>query len=349
MSSFNKYGGKSYSVGSTDNTSIFDVANLIENSSTELKYNDNCYFDPTQNFYYGGQYQESGGPSAAAPDQCESHQQDYHSEGEGEAGWEGDDYGYYATGSMCAELDWVGLAERLDALLQRLRPNRSFSAEAVLYALQSHVDPEADAAALETQLATAADSLARTDRRSAEARPPCRHLLQGRCYRRDCAFEHDLAAVTCTYWLASGCASGAACPFAHALDYAAAEAEGATGGAAAAAVYVEEEDAFPSLTVSCSSSSSSAGKPTSKTDYKAACQTSSWGPTGGEAASQPRAVAGDGWGRRGGAEEELLDVGAWVDSGRAVAADYARQRSEAAALASARNSCFHQATQAYLG
>lgn len=48
---------------------------------------------------------------------------------------------------------------------------------------------------------------------------PCRHLLQGGCFRSDCRFNHDLSSVPCRYWLlsASGCTLEQ-CPFSHNIE-----------------------------------------------------------------------------------------------------------------------------------
>ena len=34
---------------------------------------------------------------------------------------------------------------------------------------------------------------------------PCKYMLSGRCYRKDCFYQHDVAGVPCRYWLASQC------------------------------------------------------------------------------------------------------------------------------------------------
>ena len=46
---------------------------------------------------------------------------------------------------------------------------------------------------------------------------PCRHALQGGCYRKDCWFDHDFAVVPCRYWLLGyqGCTATDQCPFQH--------------------------------------------------------------------------------------------------------------------------------------
>lgn len=49
---------------------------------------------------------------------------------------------------------------------------------------------------------------------------PCRHLLQQRCVRSDCFFDHDLSGIPCKYWLYYGtCTSGESCLFMHDLAH----------------------------------------------------------------------------------------------------------------------------------
>lgn len=48
--------------------------------------------------------------------------------------------------------------------------------------------------------------------------PVCRHLLQdGRCYRADCSYGHDVENHTCLFWLKSRCGKGTACRFLHGI------------------------------------------------------------------------------------------------------------------------------------
>jgi hypothetical protein len=56
---------------------------------------------------------------------------------------------------------------------------------------------------------------------------PCRHMLNSKCLRRDCYFDHDVSEIPCRYWLLSvGCSnwsgdngtnSYSTCPFQHHL------------------------------------------------------------------------------------------------------------------------------------
>jgi hypothetical protein len=45
----------------------------------------------------------------------------------------------------------------------------------------------------------------------------CRHELQGTCYRHDCPYSHDIAGVTCLFWLKGRChhKEGSTCRFMH--------------------------------------------------------------------------------------------------------------------------------------
>lgn len=53
---------------------------------------------------------------------------------------------------------------------------------------------------------------------ASEAVRICRHYLAGSCKRSDCQFSHEVSGMACRYWSsATGCGSGAACPFLHAL------------------------------------------------------------------------------------------------------------------------------------
>ena len=37
---------------------------------------------------------------------------------------------------------------------------------------------------------------------------PCSFFVEGECLRQDCKFSHDLAAVTCRFWIESSCFKG---------------------------------------------------------------------------------------------------------------------------------------------
>ncbi len=44
---------------------------------------------------------------------------------------------------------------------------------------------------------------------------PCRYLLNGGCYRHDCAFSHSFDSVVCKFWLHEGCLAADNCFFLH--------------------------------------------------------------------------------------------------------------------------------------
>lgn len=43
---------------------------------------------------------------------------------------------------------------------------------------------------------------------AAQRRRPCSFFVEGECLRPDCKFSHDLAAITCRFWIESSCFKG---------------------------------------------------------------------------------------------------------------------------------------------
>lgn len=106
--------------------------------------------------------------------------------------------------------DAVALAINVKERLQLLCPFIVFSTEAicsVLYDCAGDFEQAAENIQSAYNVATACK--------------PCRHMMTGKCYKRDCAFEHDVAGVTCRFWLLDpGCAAlsiqdGGTCQFQH--------------------------------------------------------------------------------------------------------------------------------------
>ena len=94
-------------------------------------------------------------------------------------------------------------------------PSIIFSSEAiyaVLWDPYCNGDAETAAISIETAFKTASSA------------KPCRHMLTGKCYKKDCAFLHDVQDITCRYYLMQqGCAmmsvhDGGDCPFKHTVD-----------------------------------------------------------------------------------------------------------------------------------
>ncbi|KAL3938454.1 MAG: hypothetical protein SGBAC_006632 [Bacillariaceae sp.] len=50
------------------------------------------------------------------------------------------------------------------------------------------------------------------------AKPVCRHMLHGGCYRSDCQFSHDVEGHTCLFWLRGRCGKGNTCRFLHGFN-----------------------------------------------------------------------------------------------------------------------------------
>jgi DNA-nicking Smr family endonuclease len=112
----------------------------------------------------------------------------------------------------CDDLDLATLAMTVEDLLATSSPGILFSSEAIfsaLYEPECGWDPQIAATSLETSL-----------RNTSECKP-CRHLLNGGCYKKGCTFSHDFENITCKYWLLErGCTSfsiadGGTCPFQH--------------------------------------------------------------------------------------------------------------------------------------
>lgn len=190
---------------------------------------------------------------------------------------------------------------------------------------------------------------------------PCRHLLQGGCFRSDCFFDHDFDSLPCRFWLfhpgacvlkeeEGGCrfAHGFAAFFPHLPLLVASKVGGTTSGS-------DDVDSFPSLpgaADAAGTSSSFAG-----TGYKTALlESQGSNPTpspphhnrphaSSSSLSRPRGSNGSD-GRRGAAL--FLNHSDWVDSGKSLASMYASLRAEARELALARNKMLQEATRAFL-
>lgn len=59
------------------------------------------------------------------------------------------------------------------------------------------------------------DDTALDDSHSDFSKVPCKYFLQGKCFRSDCWYSHDLATVPCRYFVQGWCRSGSECPFDH--------------------------------------------------------------------------------------------------------------------------------------
>jgi DNA-nicking Smr family endonuclease len=185
---------------------------------------------------------------------------------------------------------------------------------------------------------------------AASACKPCRHWLQGQCYKRDCAFSHDVGDVTCRYFLMQqGCAMiDNGCPFKHTVTVTARAPATATASDVplGASALLGEAAAFPSLPGAKSATATSSY---GRSEYaKAVQRPPAWPPTAFPSSSSSSGS------KRGSASSQLAGSASvlpadWVDSGTSVAADYAKLREEARSLAIARNKFLEEATQAYMG
>jgi hypothetical protein len=95
------------------------------------------------------------------------------------------------------EVDWMMLVDSLENhLLSYYGFNQEFSPYALMQALYKSY----------YQIDYAAQLLLNANQKLNECKP-CRHLLQDRCLRKDCHFDHDLKSFPCRYWLFSVCAN----------------------------------------------------------------------------------------------------------------------------------------------
>ena len=108
---------------------------------------------------------------------------------------------------MTEGMDWAAMASELESRLEADSPGATYSTEAIFTALNLS-DCNVYGAYMCIKDAEAASAACK----------PCRHLISGRCLRKDCMFEHDLGHIVCKYWLTVGCALET-CPFLHNLPY----------------------------------------------------------------------------------------------------------------------------------
>lgn len=108
---------------------------------------------------------------------------------------------------MSEGVDWAAMAYELESRLEADSPGVVYSTEAIFTALNL-CGCDIYSAYMCIKGAEAASGACK----------PCRHLISGRCLRKDCMFEHDLGHIVCRYWLTVGCALET-CPFLHSLPY----------------------------------------------------------------------------------------------------------------------------------
>lgn len=204
---------------------------------------------------------------------------------------------------------------------------------------------------------------------------PCRHLLQSRCVRSDCFFDHDLSNVPCKFWLYYGSCEQSTedCVFMHDLRDPPPPPRTVAGAAGKPAV--PDASAFPSL-LSATGSKMSA-RQRSATGFMEAINRAA---EARGATQREQKVRRSGYGAYGSAsslKESLFELGFiskeslrehqyhqynvdaaaagsvsaaayWKSGGDTLRVAYQQLRQDAATLAKARNHYLQQATQAYL-
>ena len=279
-------------------------------------------------------------------------------EGEGEfgdddVGYEEDEYYHHYEQMFTRALEVEEMLARVDKC-----PSIVFSSEAIYAVLwDPYCNGDAETAAGSIENAFKSASIAK----------PCRHMLTGKCYKKDCAFLHEVHDITCRYYLMQqGCAmtsvhEGGDCPFKHTVDILPLQSQPLTASSSStSATWTQQEhdtDAitdihsqalFPSLPSASTSSSSSggAGAPRStghnhhlytQSEYASVLSRSQGGQGLGPDTKpkQPSTLTHAGNSGTGGSNgsgrqgSTNLLRSDWVDSGHSVAIDYATLREQA--------------------
>ena len=280
--------------------------------------------------------------------------------GEEDIGYEEDEYYHHYEQLFTKAMEVEEILARVDKC-----PSIVFSSEAIYAVLW---DPYCNGDA-----ETAADSIENAFKTASSAKP-CRHMLTGKCYKKDCAFLHEVHDITCRYYLMQqGCAmlsvhDGGDCPFKHTVDVLQLQSQQSSALSSSAAAMKEQDihsqASFPSLPSASTATPGGAGGGGSarsngssslyaQSEYASALSRSQGGQgldSGAKTKQTTLTHTGSGGtsssGRQGSTNLLRSD---WVDSGHSVAIDYATLREQARTLAIARNKCLEEATQAYLG
>lgn len=206
---------------------------------------------------------------------------------------------------------------------------------------------------------------------------PCRHLLQSRCVRSDCFFDHDLSNVPCKFWLYYGSCEQSTndCVFMH--DLRDPPPPPRTVAGAAAKPSVPDASAFPSL-LSATGATMSA-RQRSATGFMAAISRAAEARGATQRENKVRRSGYGAYGSASSLKESLFEAGFiskeslrehqhhqynvdaaaaaagsvsaaayWKSGGDTLRVAYQQLRQDAATLAKARNHYLQQATQAYL-
>jgi hypothetical protein len=107
------------------------------------------------------------------------------------------------------EVDWINLIESLESHLKLCYSwTQEFSPFALMQALyKGYFAVQQPFAGLDF----AAQLLLNAVHQLNQCKP-CRHLMQDRCFRKDCTFDHNLKKYPCRYWLFSVCANSSSDP-----------------------------------------------------------------------------------------------------------------------------------------
>jgi hypothetical protein len=185
---------------------------------------------------------------------------------------------------------------------------------------------------------------------------PCRHFMQGHCFRKDCAFSHEFSSVPCRYWLLEGpgCSNGDSCSFLHWVPDLDMNSSFYQDDSAPPLV-VDDIDEFPSLApipkgkTLGDTKTAPAILPNSLVKKPAPEQSARGQGTIASASTMSSKVSsGAAYSSNAEVSSETFGAHEWVASGRSVKATYETHRAAAKQLASSRNKLLQEATNAYM-
>ena len=100
-------------------------------------------------------------------------------------------------------IDFVSIGDQVEENLKYFLPEKIFSIDIIFQSIiYSNYDIN-----IATQIIILMENHTSNSK-------PCRHLINNRCMKRDCTFDHDLNTIPCKYWMSTGCLTNN-CPFLH--------------------------------------------------------------------------------------------------------------------------------------
>ncbi len=198
---------------------------------------------------------------------------------------------------------------------------------------------------------------------------PCRYLLNGGCYRNDCAFSHSFDKMVCKFWLHEGCFAAENCFFLH--DFVLSNVEGweeedddeedeatvshlssiPSDFPALPAVEMEKDDEQPKTSPAVSFTAALQRMPGCSTTWTN--KEAAWGSQSqyAEPVLIDSSIRGRHFCSQAAAAPVTVSMSTsgtnWISGGQDSSQQYEKARSEAAVLAKERNKLFMAATEAF--